>query len=161
MGLRGYGKVHLATPYGGCTTVRSVAPNATVVLPDVTTPTAVGLPLSLEIARGPLRIAGSSHLTAKVTTLLPDSRAFLGLAIGRSPLDAQLVQDNVMPLDQPTSLLRVARRIELPGSTVDVPAHQRFFLLVTPVSDTFAAMGSRVPRAVRLEDVRVHLPVVR
>ena len=158
--LRGFGKVHLATVYSRCTTVRSVAPDTAFPLPDLTTPTAVGLPVPVQIAKGPLRIAGSSHLTAAVSTSLPDSRAFFGLAIGRSPADAQLVQGNVMPLNEPTAVSGVRRRIELPAAAVDVPAHQRLYLLVTPISDTFLVMGSRFPGAIRLEDVQIHLPVV-
>ncbi|WP_148571991.1 alpha/beta fold hydrolase [Nocardioides caldifontis] len=158
--LRGYGKVHLATRYSTCTTVRSVAPDTAFPVRDVATSTGVGLPIAVEVAKGPLRIAGSAYLSAKVSTLLPDSRAFLGLAIGRSPLDATLVQNNVMPLNEPKPVSRVQRRIELPAVAVDVPEHQRLFLMVSPISDTFLVMGSRLPGAVRLQDAKVHLSVV-
>ena len=158
--LRGWGKVHLATPYSRCTTVRSVAPDTTVALPDITTPTAVGPAIAVEITKGSLRLAGSSYLTADVTSHLPDSRAFLGLAVGNSPADAQLVQGNVMPLNEPTAVSGVRRRIELPAVAVDVLEHKNLYLLVTAVSDTFVGMGSRTPGALQLSDVEVHLPVV-
>ena len=40
------------------------------------------------------------------------------------------------------------------------PAGQSLFVLASPVSDTFAGMGSRTPGAVVLEEAVVDLPVV-
>jgi ABC-2 type transport system ATP-binding protein len=159
-GLRGWGKVHLATPDDGCTTVSSVAPDRSFALSRVATTTAVGAPVTVEIADGPLRIAGSSHLTADVTTLVPDSRAFYGLAVGTSPLDAHLVQNNVMPLDEEKPVTGQRRRVELPAVAVDVPEGKSLYLVASAISDTFAGMGSRVPGVVVLEDTKVHLPTV-
>jgi ABC-2 type transport system ATP-binding protein len=160
-GLGGWGKLHLATPGDRCTTVSSAAPNRAVAIGRVATTTAVGAPLTFKVADGPLRIAGSSHLTADVTTLVPGSRAFYGLAVGTSPLDAQLVQNNVMPLDEETPVSGEHRRIELPAVAVDVPKGKSLFLVASALSDTFAGMGSRVPGIVVLENTKVHLPTVR
>ena len=66
--------------------------------------TAAGVPLPYEIADGPIRIAGTPYLTAAVRTLVPESRAFYGLAVGTSPLDAHLVQNNVLPLRERTAV---------------------------------------------------------
>ena len=74
-GLRGYGRFHLATPDNTCTSVSSVAPDTTRALGSITTTTVAGPAQATEIAGGPYRIAGSAHLTAKVTTLTPNSRA--------------------------------------------------------------------------------------
>ena len=78
-----------------------IAPDAG---PYLVSTTAVGLPLPTEIAEGPLRIAGRSYLTGKVTTYTPDARAFLALAVGTSPMDAQIVQNNMLPLRVPTAV---------------------------------------------------------
>ncbi|WP_193605022.1 alpha/beta hydrolase [Nocardioides dongkuii] len=159
--LKGYGRVHLATPTGGCVTTRSVAPNRAYDVGTVTTPTVAGAPVATEIAKGPLTVAGSPYLTGKVTALGLDSRAFYGLAVGTSPLDARLVQNNVLPLREPTSVQGVARRVALPSVGVQVPAGQSLYLLATPISDTFVGMGSRVPGLITIDDTQVHLPVVR
>jgi len=159
-GLAGWGRLHLATPRSTCTTVRSVAPTREYALGRVATTTAVGLPLPFEVAQGPLRVAGSPYLTGKVTALGVQNRAFYGLAVGTSPLTAKLVQNNVLPLNEPTPVTGERRRIALPSVAVDVPKGQRLFLVASAISDTFALMGARVPGAVLLDDTVVHLPVV-
>ena len=113
-----------------------------------------------EIAAGPYRVAGSSHLTADVTTLTPNSRAFFGLAIGSSPADARLVQKNVMPLNEETPVTGERRRIELPAVAVNVPEGQHLYLLTSALSDSFVGFGSRTAGVVTLDDTRVHLPTV-
>src|SRR3954453_4006 len=100
-GLTGWGKYHLATASSTCTTVSSVVPNKAFNLGQVITTQAAGPPITTQIAAGPIRIAGSANLTADVTTLPPGARAFYALAIGPSPADAKLVQDNVMPINEP------------------------------------------------------------
>ena len=65
------------------------------------TTASAGAPIAFPVAEGPIRIAGEPYLTGKLTTLTPGSRAFLGLGIGTSPADAELVQGNVLPLDVP------------------------------------------------------------
>lgn len=161
-GLGGYGRVHLATAAGDrCTTVGSVAPNTAYDVGRVVSPVLAGPPLTTPVARGPVRIAGNAHLTGTLTSLGVHNRAFFALAVGTSPLDAEVVQSNVYPLNVPAPVTGVARTVTLPSVAVDVPAGQSLFLLVSAASDTFTAMGSRTPGAIVLDDVRVHLPVVR
>ena len=160
-GLRGYGRLHLATPASRCTTVDSVAATRTVRIGDVVSTTAAGVPLPYEVADGPVRIAGTPYLTADVTALGVENRAFYGLAVGSSALDAHLVQNNVLPLREPRPVTGVRRRIALPSVAVDVPRGQHLYLLVSPVSDTFVGMSSRTPGVISLAGTEVHLPVVR
>jgi len=159
-GLGGWGKLHLATPASTCTTVDSVAPDKEYAVGPVATTTAAGLPLAYEVAEGPLRVAGSPYLTGSVTALGVQNRAFYGLAVGTSPLTAKLVQNNVLPLNEPSPVTGVPRRVALPSVAVDVPRGQKLFLVATAISDTFALMGSRVPGVVLIDDTVVHLPVV-
>ncbi|WP_211357318.1 alpha/beta hydrolase family protein [Nocardioides rubriscoriae] len=160
-GLRGYGRLHLATPASRCLTVDSPDATRSVELGTVVSTSAAGVPLPYEIAAGPLEVAGTPYLTAAVTTAGLENRAFYGLAVGTSPADAHLVQNNVLPLREPGLVSGVRRRIALPSVAVDVPAGQHLYLLVSPVSDTFVGMGSRTPGVVSLDDTVVHLPVMR
>ena len=159
-GLRGYDKFHIATPDSSCTTVKSAAADTAVELGQVVSPAAAGPAIPYEIAAGGISIAGSSYVTGKLTAT-PGSRAFYGLAVGTSPADARLVQNNVMPINV-TELADGTQevRIELPAVAVDVPEGQNLYLLVSAVSDTFAGMNSRTPGVVLLDDTLVHLPVV-
>ena len=159
-GLTGFNRFHLATADGKCTTVSTVAPDRTVSLPDLVSTTAAGVPMPTEIAKGPIRVAGRSYVTGKVTTYTPDARAFLALAVGTTPADAQIVQNNMLPINEPTAVTGASRRIELPSVAVDVPAGKSLFLVVSPVSDMFASHGSRVPGVVQVSDAKVLLPTV-
>ncbi len=159
-GLRGYGKFHLATPDGTCTTVGRITPDTDLPVGTVATPETGGVALAYPIAAGPIRIAGSAYLTGNLTALGLTNRAFYGLGVGTSPLDATLVQNNVMPLDQPTPVTGQPRRIELPAVAVDVPAGKTLYVIASPISVTFAGTGSRTPGAIVLADTVAHLPVV-
>lgn len=159
--LGGYGRVHLATPGGACRTVASPVANATRPVGTVASTTAAGVPLPYEIASGPLTVAGQPYLTGSVTALGVENRAFYGLAVGTSPADAHLVQNNVLPLREPLPVTGVKRRIPLPAVAVDVPRGQKLFLLVSPISDTFVGMSSRTPGVITIDDTVVHLPLVR
>ncbi|WP_304802309.1 alpha/beta fold hydrolase [Nocardioides sp.] len=159
--LGGYGRIHLATAASRCITVKSPDANRAVpIAGPVVSTTAAGVPLPYEIAAGPLKVAGTPYLTAAVTAAGVENRAFYGLAVGTSPLDAHLVQNNVLPLREPTAVSGVRRRIALPSVAVDVPKGQHLYLLVSPLSDTFVGMASRVPGVISLADTVVHLPVV-
>ena len=161
-GLKGWGKVHLATQDSSCTTRRNSRSNTAVELGTVASPAALAAPpVPYELVKGPVRIAGESFLTADVTTTTLDGRAFLGFAVGTSPLDARLVQKNVLPINEPMPVQGASRRVALPSVAVDVPEGQNLYLLVAPTSDTFVGMSSRVPGVVLMENARVHLPVVR
>jgi ABC-2 type transport system ATP-binding protein len=159
-GLRGYGRLHLATPASTCTTVRSPEPTATLPVGTVVSPTAAGASIAYEIAPGPLRLAGTPHLTGSLTALGVHNRAFYGLAVGTSPADATLVQNNVLPLDEPGPVVGEERRVALPSVAVDVPAGQRLYLLVSALSDTFVGMSSRTPGVVTIEETQAHLPLL-
>lgn len=159
--LKGYGRIHLATADSRCITVDSPAATRAVKVGSVVSTTTAGAPLPYEVAAGPIKVAGTPYLTAAVTALGLDNRAFYGLAVGTTPLDAHLVQNNVLPLREPTAVSGVKRRVALPSVAVDVPAGQHLYLLVTPISDTFVGMGSRVPGVISMADTVVHLPVVR
>jgi ABC-2 type transport system ATP-binding protein len=160
-GLTGYGKLHIATPDSTCTTVKNAGPDETRDLGTVASPSSGGAPIPYEISQGPLRIAGSSHLTGKLTST-PGSRAFYGLGIGTSPADVTLVQNNVMPINVTELADGTQRvRVELPAVAVDVAEGQQLYLVVSAVSDTFAGMSSRVPGVVVLDATKVHLPVYR
>jgi ABC-2 type transport system ATP-binding protein len=159
--LRGWGRIHLATPTSTCTTVRSVAPTRRYAVGTVTTNAGpAGAPVAVPVVRGPVRVAGSPYLTAKVTALGVENRAFYGLAVGASPATARLVQNNVLPLREPTTVTGVSRRVTLPSVAVDVPAGQTLYLLASATSDTFVTMGSRTPGVVVLDNTVVSLPVV-
>lgn len=159
-GLRGYGKYHLATPASTCTTVDSVAADTTFDVGTVATTETGGAPLSYAVAQGPIRIAGTPYLTGSLTALGANNRAFYGLAVGTSPADAHLVQNNVLPLSTLAPVVGEQRRIDLPSVAIDVPAGQTLYVLASPVSDTFVGMGSRTPGAVVLDNTVAHLPVV-
>ncbi len=122
--------------------------------------TAAGVPLPYEIASGPITVAGQPYLTGAVTALGVENRAFYGLAVGTSPADARLVQNNVLPLREPLPVTGVDRRVNLPAVAVDVPRGQKLFLLVSPLSDTFVGMASRTPGVITIDDTVVHLPLV-
>ena len=158
-GLHGYGRYHLATAGARCTTVSSVKADKRFDVGTVATSEAAGAPVSFKIADGPIRVAGTPYLSGVMTAAGVNNRAFYGLAVGTSPLDAKLVQNNVLPFFALRPVLGERRRIELPSVAVDVPKGQSLFVMATPVSDTFAAMGSRTPGAILIQDAVVDLPV--
>ena len=141
------------------TTFRSMSANSAMTGTVATTETG-GAPMAYAVAPGPIRVAGTPYLTGTLTALGVNNRAFYGLAVGTSPADAHLVQNNVLPLSTTAPVVGEQRRIDLPSVAIDVPAGQTLYVLASPVSDTFVGMGSRTPGAVVLEDTAVHLPVV-
>jgi len=159
-GLRGYGRFHLATADSTCTTVDSVRANTAYDVGTVATTEAVSAPIAFPVAEGPIRVAGSPYLTGSLTAVGVNNRAFYGLAVGTTPADAHLVQNNVVPLNEPALVNGEQRRITLPSVAVNVPAGQTLYVIATGLSDTFVAMGSRTPGAVVLQDTVAHLPVV-
>ena len=159
-GLRGYGRYHLATAGARCTTVGSVKADRSFEVGTVATSEAAGAPIAFKVADGPIRVAGTPYLSGLMTAAGVNNRAFYGLAVGTSPLDAKLVQNNVLPILELAPVVGEERRIELPSVAVDVPEGQSLFVLATAVSDTFVGMGSRTPGAVVLENAVVDLPVV-
>ena len=159
-GLKGYDHLHFATRGSGCVTVHNAQPNKAFRLGTITAPTGpAGPALSTEIAKGPITIAGSSYLTADVTSVGVDTRQFFGLAVGTSPLDASLVQNNVLPIREPRPVTGAKRRITIPSVSVTVPAGQSLYLIASPTSETFLTMGSRPPGLITLDNTVVHLSV--
>jgi ABC-2 type transport system ATP-binding protein len=160
-GLTGFGRYHLTTASGDrCVSVPAVAPTTSVELGEVVSTVGVGAPVAYPVAQGPLTIAGSPTLDARLTTVGLDNRAFLGLSVGTSPLDARIVQNNMLPIRENGIAIDKPRRgVELPSVAVDVPAGQTLFLTVAPISDMSVGFGSRVVGAMRMKDVVVHLPV--
>ncbi len=106
-------------------------------------------------------MAGIGRVDATVSAVGVENKAFFGLSTGTSPADAKVVQNNVMPLREELPLLGTARSVELPGIAVRVPAGEKLFLTVSPVSDMSASSGSRTPGALVLRDTVVQLPVVQ
>ncbi len=158
--LTGHGLYHLTTADGACVTVDSVEPTATFEAGTFATSTAAGAPQHIQLAEGPLTVAGTPYLDATVTALGLDSRAFFALSVGTSPADAQVVQNNVLPHRERSLNLGTRRTIELPSVAVDVPEGQFLYLTVSPVSDMFVGHGSRTPAAMLLQDAQVRVPVV-
>ncbi|MEY2474942.1 MAG: type transport system ATP-binding protein [Actinomycetota bacterium] len=158
-GLAGHGRYHLASADGKCLSVDSVDATTPVPVGQVVASAAVGAPIPTKLADGPITVAGTPFVDAKVTTVTPDARALFALAVGTSPVDAKIVQNNVMPLREPDPVPGEARSIELPAVAVEVPEGQSLFLVVSPTSDMFFGSGSRIPGPILLDDVTVRLPV--
>ena len=161
VGLRGFGRMHYATPDSTCTTRWNPFANETREIGTVATPTAAGPSISYKVADGPIRIAGAPYLTGSVTSLGADNRGFFGLAVGTTAADAHLVQNNQLPFRARELLTGERRTIPLPAVAVDVPEGQSLFLMANALDDTFAGMASRTPGVITVDGATVHLPVVR
>lgn len=120
--------------------------------------TAAGAPMHYEIAQGPTTITGVPTLEGLVTAAGLDSRAFFGLAVGTSPADAKVVQNNLMPLRVVRPDIERPFNIELPGVGVNVPEGKSLFLTVSPISDMYFGHGSRTPGGLVLSDLTLTLP---
>jgi hypothetical protein len=158
--LTGWGRYHLATATNECLTVSSIEADTRLYVGRVATGRGDDQPTYLEIADGPIAVAGTPYLTGTVTTIGDDNRAFLGLAVGTSPADAHLVQNNVLPIYEHLPVSSLRRRIDLPSVAAVVPAGQSLYVVASPYSDTFTGEASRDPGAVLIEDTVVHLPVL-
>jgi ABC-2 type transport system ATP-binding protein len=158
--LSGYGRYHLATANGTCTTTTSVAPNAAYPVGTVATTEAVSPPLAVKVADGPLRVAGTPYLEGDVTALGVNNRAFYALGVGTSPADVKIVQGNVLPYSSQLPVNGVHTTIELPSVAVDVPAGSSLYVVAMATNDMFAGFGSRTPGAVVIQNAKVKVPVV-
>lgn len=126
------------------------------------TTTGAGAPQHLEVADGPLTVAGVPKLRATVTSLGADQRVFFALSVGTSPVDAKVVQNNMMPLRELLPIVQTDRVIELPGVAVNVKKGEKLFLTVSPVSDMSFGHGSvRTPGIVGLENLKLDVPIAR
>jgi hypothetical protein len=158
--LAGRGLYHLATPAGACVTVDSDAPDRDVELGQLVSNVGPGAPLATKVADGPITIAGAPSLDVDATSVGIESRLFFALSVGTSPADAQIVQNNMLPLRLPAPVTGEHHHVELPAVAVQVPAGQSLFLTVSPFSDMSFGHGSRVPGVVVLDHPVLHLPVV-
>lgn len=117
-----------------------------------------GAPINIPVAEGPMTLAGIPTLTGKVTTASLDSRAFFGLAVGTTPADARVIQNNLMPLRRGLPVQGDDFRIELPGIAAQIAEGETLFLTITPVSDMSFGHGSRVPGPMVLDALELTLP---
>ncbi|AXV05922.1 ABC transporter related [Euzebya pacifica] len=124
--------------------------------------TMAGAPISLELAQGPLTIAGVPELSADLYGLGYDQRLFFTLSKGTSPANAQTIQNNVMPYRMAGPVPSVGEAIEmrLPGIAETIDEGESLYLTVSPTSDMFFGHGSRTPGFVGMTDVTVTIPTV-
>jgi ABC-2 type transport system ATP-binding protein len=128
---------------------------------ELVIPTGTGPPQHVELAEGPITVAGVPLLEALVTTVGFDQRAFFALSVGATPADARIVQNNMMPLREEEPVEEQQRTIELPGIAIEVPEGENLYLTASPVSDASFGHGStRSPGLIVLEDAVVHVPVL-
>lgn len=157
----GEGVYSLITQDGKCLQTPRLGKDTAYDAGTITAPVAVvGPPQHVPLAKGPLTVAGTPYLDAKVTTVTPESRAFFALAVGTSPANATVVHSNLLPHREPTAVAGQARRIELPAVSVVVPEGQQLFLVVSPFAEMFASHTSRVPGVMTLAAAKVQVPVL-
>jgi len=157
----GEGSYSLVTPDGKCLKTPRLGTDKAFKAGTITAPVASAGPAQyLPLGAGPLTVAGTPYLQAKVSTLTPDARAFFALAVGTSPADATVVHSQFLPHREAVAVTGVARRIELPAVAVTVPKGQQLFLVVTPFAEMFGAHASRVPGVMTLADASVRVPLL-
>ncbi|MDQ4065669.1 MAG: CocE/NonD family hydrolase [Actinomycetota bacterium] len=118
----------------------------------------LGAPIHVPVAEGPVTLGGVPKLSGKVTALDLDARVFFGLAVGTSPGDARIIQNNLLPLRRELPVQDDKFSIELPGVAVEIPEGQNLYLTITPVSDLSFGHSSRTPGAFVLTGVELKLP---
>ncbi|HET7720319.1 MAG TPA: hypothetical protein VFK43_10160, partial [Acidimicrobiales bacterium] len=153
-------RFNIATPDGACLqgdALTSTPVRAALGVPPTLT-TGVGAPVHIPIAEGPLDVAGVPQLRATISSLGVDSRVFAGLSVGATPLDARVVQNNLLPIRHVGAARRVPIEAELPGVGVRVAEGETLYLTLTPVSDMFLLTGSRTPGGITFHDITVDLP---
>lgn len=132
----------------------------TAGLGGAATTTGAGAPVHLELAEGPLTVAGVPTLSTDVTSVGVEQRVFAALSVGSSPATATLVQNNMMPLRLPEPVFGEPHTIELPGVAVALDEGEQLYVTLSAVSDTSFAHGSiRTPGLVRLNDLQVDVPL--
>lgn len=154
---------HVATDGGDCLDLATL--DADTFIPagafrTIGTSTGAGATQQIPLIEGPETVAGIPMFHAALTSAGVDQRAFLGLAVGATPADAQVLSNNLMPVRSELPALQEIVSTELPGVAVDLAEGETLYLTVTPTSDMFFAHGSRAPGAMLFEDVLVELPVV-
>jgi ABC-2 type transport system ATP-binding protein len=158
----------LMTADGDCVQTDSLEHHTTMtagvdaqVTTGTATTTGAGAPQHLELAQGPLTVAGVPLLTADVSTIGADQRVFLALSAGPNPAQARVIHNNMMPLRELLPVVQAERTVELPGMAADIPGGQNLYLTISPVSDMSFGHGSvRTPGVTTLENIRVEVPVL-
>ncbi|MCA1833447.1 MAG: peptidase S15 [Actinobacteria bacterium] len=117
-----------------------------------------GPPVAYSLAAGPIQIAGVPHLRGSLTAAGVDARAFFALAVGMTPADARVIQNNVMPIRSLLQSVAQPFDIELPGVAVDIPAGSNLYLMVASTATAFAGT-TRAPGAIVISDAVVDVPV--
>jgi pimeloyl-ACP methyl ester carboxylesterase len=125
---------------------------------DVVAVSGAGAPLQLEVASGPMTVAGIAKLKGTVTAAGLDGRAFFGLAVGSTPADARVVANNLIPMRHALPVTGEAFELELTGVSVVVPEGQHLYLTIAPMSDLFFGHGSKAPTGWVLSDLQLTLP---
>mgnify|MGYP000123680768 CR=1 FL=1 len=117
----------------------------------------LGAPIHLPLGVGG-KVTGTPVLSGEFDSGAIDTRAFFALSVGRTPADATVIQNNVMPLRSLMPTLGEKFEIELPAISVQVPEGQQLFLTISPVSDMFFGHGSRTPGGFLLRDLELSIP---
>ncbi len=155
---------NLATTDGACLALDSLSDRTSIpILGDVkvaASTAGAGGPIHIPLATGPLTVAGIPTLTADVTALGLDARAFFALSAGTSPATAQVLSNNMMPIKKLLPTVLEGTTIELAGVAATLEAGETLYLTVSAISDMSAANGSRTPGAMVLTDAVVHVPLV-
>lgn len=120
----------------------------------------LGAPIHLPLAEGPVTLAGIPTLSGKVTSAGLDTRAFFGLAVGSTPGDATVIDNNLMPLRRIMPGQDEKFSIELAGVSIEIPDGQSLFLTITPMSDMYFGHSSRTPGGLVLSGLEVAVPQV-
>ncbi len=150
-----------AADNAGCLHAEDIGPSQTFELDlPVATPTGAGAPVYLPVAQGPLTLAGIPTLSGDLTSAGVDQRAFVGLAVGQSPADAQLLSNNLMPVRSFLPGIQQDYTTELAGVSADLSQDQTLYLVVTATADQFVHHGSRTAGGLVLQDASLGLPVL-
>jgi ABC-2 type transport system ATP-binding protein len=157
----------LTTVDDECVQVESLDATTSIEVTDLLvagrtlTPTGIGVAQHRELMSGPGTVAGVPYVHADVTSLGVEQRVFFALSVGTSPLDARVIQNNMMPLRESLPVVDEPRSIELPAVAIELEEGESLFLTVSPISDMSFGHGSlRTPGLVSLEDVVVDVPLV-
>jgi hypothetical protein len=156
-------RLRLRTVDGACierNTFPAATPTSVPALSEAVLPIGGG-PLRLEpIAAGPMTLAGAPKLTMTARTTDPDARLFWGLAVGKSPGAAKLIDGQWMPTRITGPVLDATVTTELGAIVAELKKGETLYLAVSPSAEQFAAHASRSVGAVIVNDVTVGLPVV-
>lgn len=144
-----------------CLHAETIGPTGTVELGlPLVTPTGAGAPVYIPVAQGPVTLAGIPTLSGDLVSAGVDQRAFIGLAVGTTPADAELLSNNLMPVRSFLPGVQEGYTTELAGISADLQPGQTLYLVVTATADQFVHHGSRVPGGLVLQDASLGLPIL-